>query len=285
MINYILLFSSITLETLKNLFSNNFSKTKLKNNADLYKFSFFMYVCSFLAVVFIPTKAPSFFTIILALSFSICLATNHVFFIKALGVGPLSFTNFIQGLSLLIPTAFGILFLNENASFLQLVALIMLVLAMFLILEINHEKKQVKWWVYSLLAMTFLGFVGIIQSLHQISDYKSELISFLKISFMFTAIIYLFFWQLSEKKERSTFQIKSTAVIQAVSSGVFMSGVHIINLYLAGELPKIIFFPIANGGLILLNLICSGVILKEKISVKQWIGMLIGTAALCLIGF
>lgn len=62
-----------------------------------------------------------------------------------------------------------------------------------------------------------------------------------------------------------------------------MGTVHIINLYLSGALPKVIFFPVANGGLIFITLVSDLIFFKERLNLKQWIGIIIGTAALCII--
>ena len=78
--------------------------------------------------------------------------------------------------------------------------------------------------------------------------------------------------------------MKSCAAIQAGLSGVFMGIVNIINLYLAGVMPKVLFYPVSNGGLIFMTSLCGVILFKEKLSIKQWIGMLLGIAAMCCLG-
>lgn len=284
LINFILLGLSVAFETIKNIFSNDFSKNNLKNKTDIYKFGFYSYITSFVVLLFFKSEGCSTYTVVLAVAFAALLALNQYFFFKALSTGPLGFTNFIQGISLLIPTFFGIIFWNEKISFIQIVFLVVLVLSLFWALNIKIEKNNIKWWIFSVLTMLTVGFFGVIQSLHQMSDVKSELMSFLKIAFLLTTLFYFVMWKFYERKESSGFSIKSFALVQSSLSGAFMSGVHIINLYLSGAMPKIVFFPISNGGLILLNLILSVVLFREKITKKQWIGMIVGIVSLCFIG-
>ena len=68
----------------------------------------------------------------------------------------------------------------------------------------------------------------------------------------------------------------------AAGSGAALGTVHSLNLYLSGVLPAILFFPIANGGLILMTAAVSMVIFREKLNVKQWVGLIMGVVIICL---
>lgn len=280
---YFLLALSLILETGKNIVNNDFSKRTLKNNADIYKFGFFMYLCSFFSLVWIKTESPSLFTLITAMLFAGCLSANQYFFLKALRTGSMSFTNFMQGASLLIPTVYGVIIWKEPVSAIQVISIGILVFSLFWVLHAQPAKNNPLWWLYSLFAAVAMGGIGIIQSTYQMSVYKSESISFLKLSFLFTALIYFAIWLFLQRTE-SSFPPKSTALYQSAISGVSMAGVHVINLNLAGTLPKAVFFPVANGGVILLTLLFSVLLFRERITKLQWLGLLFGIAALCLIG-
>jgi len=284
MISYLLLGLSLTLETAKNALSNQFSITKLKNRTDNFKFGFYMYLAASIVSLAFPSGGVSWYTVALAAGFAVLLGANQYFFMKALSCGPMSFTNFIQCAGLLIPALCGVLFWQERASVFQLLWLGVLVLSMFWALKADKLSKNPAWWFSALAAMISMGGIGILQSVHQMSEYKGELIGFLKVAFLFTALFYLLLWGISSRREPSGFKMGRTGVLQAASSGGFMSCVHVINLYLAGVLPKIIFFPAANGGLIILTLLCAVVIFREKLTVKQWAGLILGTVALCGIG-
>ena len=49
-------------------------------------------------------------------------------------------------------------------------------------------------------------------------------------------------------------------------------------------MKKVVFFPVVNGGLIFVTLLSGMLFFKEKLGAKQWLGILLGTVALCLIG-
>ncbi len=281
---YFLLLLSIVLETSKNIFSNTFSKNILKTETDIYKFNFFMYIGSTFVLMFFKVNAVSTYTIILAVFFALAIWLNQYFFLKALKCGTMSFTTFIQGASLLIPIVFGVIAWKEKITVLQIILLLIIVLSMALSLGIKKESINLKWLIFSFLAMSFLGVIGILQTIHQASNYSNELFAFLRYAFIFSVLINFVGWQIAERKQKSNFSVRGSAIIQAGSSGAFMGLVHIINLYLAGTLPKVIFFPIINGGLIFITLIADIIFFKEKLSIKQWIGILAGTIALGIIG-
>lgn len=284
MILYLLLMLSILLETTKNIFSNNFTKKNLKTETDIYKFNFFMYIGSVIVLMFFKVEKTSTYTILLAFAFALAIWLNQYFFLKALKCGTMSFTTFIIGSGLVIPIIFGAIVWKENITLFQQILLIVLIFSISLSLNLSKGKVGLKWLGLAILSMLFLGAIGIIQTIQQESDYSKEFIGFLRYSFIFTVIINFLGWQICRRKQKASFTIKSSAILQAGFSGSFMGAVHIINLYLAGALPKVIFFPVSNGGLIFVTLISDLVFFKERLNLKQWIGIILGTGILCVIG-
>jgi drug/metabolite transporter (DMT)-like permease len=49
-------------------------------------------------------------------------------------------------------------------------------------------------------------------------------------------------------------------------------------------MDAVIFFPAFNGGVVILSGVLSGLIFKEKLSKKQWIGFSLGLLAIFIIG-
>jgi len=281
---FLLLALSIFLETGKNVFSNNFSKRMLLNETDIYKFNTFMYICSFLVLCCTKKNGISLFTVVTALFFAIAIWLNQYFFLKALTLGDMGFTNFIQGSALVIPIVYGAFVWNEIIRIRQILLLVLLIASLALALGVKKEKLNIKWLLYSIVAMIFVGVIGILQSTHQMSSHKEELTTFLCLAFLFTFIINGVGWVIMNKKTPSSFSLKSNAIPMAAFCGVFMGIVHLLNLYLAGAMKKIIFFPVVNGGLIFVTLIAGLIFFKERLDKTQWIGIIIGTVALSLIG-
>ena len=290
MVYYLLTFLSILLETGKNVFSNNFSKNVLKNDTDIYKFNTFLNIGSLLVLLCTGNYALSGYTVALAFLFAAVTALSQVFLLKALSIGSMAYTSFIQGSNLVIPALFGVLFLHSPVKMIQLIALPILLVAMALVLGVFEKKAEngnksfsVRWLVFALLSMLFTGGIGILQTIHQNSSHSAELTGFLICTFAFAVLFNLLLWRVRQRKEPATFSVKANALIQAALSGIFMGIVNLVNLYLSGVMPTIIFFPLVNGGLIIATILSAVLFFRERLRLPQWIGIVLGVAAMCML--
>ncbi|MBE7043825.1 MAG: hypothetical protein E7399_10125 [Ruminococcaceae bacterium] len=285
MFYYLLLLIAILLEVGKNVVSDRFSKKLLNNETDLYQFNFWLYLGSFAVLLVIPDYRCSWFTVLTGVLFALSIWVNQYFYLKALKTGAFSFVTFIQGMGLLVPIVYGVFFWDEVIRWHQIVLLMLLIVGMGLSLDLKRgESKGNKWILFSFGAMLGLGAIGVLQGTHQMSDHKSEIISFIRVAFLVAALIQLAGWRVCEKRESATFKPNKKLLLLSVCTGAALGVVHILNLFMAGVILKIIFFPVANGGLIFVSLVVSRVFLKETCTKKQWLGIILGTIALSLIG-
>jgi drug/metabolite transporter (DMT)-like permease len=140
--------------------------------------------------------------------------------------------------------------------------------------------------------MIFLlnGLIGVMQKVHQSSQYASELNAFLIIaflvSFLFSSTLTLI---LSRKENPLTFikekdkKSKFLLILSIIVCGALIAVNNKLNLYLAGVIDSAVLFPILNGGGVALATIASLLVFKEKLSLKQWIGIAIGAIAIILL--
>ena len=91
---------------------------------------------------------------------------------------------------------------------------------------------------------------------------------------------------LHKEKDRQTsgYAINSKTSFLVVGVGVLIGLVYMINLYLAGALPAIVFFPAGNGGVMLLSSLSAILFFKEKTDAKQITGIIAGVISICLLG-
>lgn len=280
------------METAKNVFSNSFSKNHLKNNTDIYKFNTFMYAGS-LAVMLVIIAAKgcklSLFTVIISVLFTLASSGLQSTLLRALKHGPLSFVNFIQtGGGIVIPALFGAIFLKQGINIIQIFALPILIVSLAMVMNLKKEDTSIipikKWLPSAVMSMVCCGTVGIIQTVFQSSAHNDELYGFLTITFLFIVLMNLIQWKTAEKKAPSNFSVLSKTIMQPVVSGVFMGIVNVVNLFLIGVMPSVIFFPIANGGLLIMTVLAAVIFFRESLKAIQWIGIIIGIAAMCMFG-
>ena len=67
------------------------------------------------------------------------------------------------------------------------------------------------------------------------------------------------------------------------AGGVSVALNNLINLYLSGVVASAIFFPIVNGGGLILITAASVLFFREKLTGKQWTGLGLGIAATLLL--
>ncbi len=286
--NYILLFFSILFETFKNSYTNHFGKKHLKTNADTCLFNMVLCVgsmifCALMGDIF--RVSP--FTLALAVAFSLATAFSQLFLLLSMSCGPMSFSVLFSYLgNMIIPPLYSVLFLNQNIHFFQVIGFIFMLLSVTLGVDLKREDSQMtkKW-----LALTFSGFmmwglVGVFQQVHQQSAYKSEIKGFLFWAFALATALFCIFYLLSRQKGGTThYRICSKSTLFVLLAGLATGAINLINLYLAGVMPGIIFFPIASGGVILLSSLAALLIFRERLGTKQTISLISGILSVLLL--
>ena len=289
-IYYLLTVLSVFMETAKNIFSNIYSKDHVKNNRDIYLFNILMYSGSLIVTLILLILRPmplSGGSVMLAALFALAIGGMQTTFLLALRHGPLSYVNFLQTSGLVIPALFGVVCLGQSINILQILALPILLFSMALVMDLKKEQSSGKWLGSAIGTMICCGAVGVIQSVHQSSAWSKEQNGFLAVSFFFVVLINLISFLVTPKSSEDHEHkegISLQSVILPVLSGLFFGVVNALNLFLIGVMPNVIFFPIANGGLLIVTMFAAVWIFHENLNRKQWIGILIGLAAMCMLG-
>ena len=151
----------------------------------------------------------------------------------------------------------------------------------------NKAGVSLKWFLYCLIAFVANGSIGVMQKIHQNSSHKGELSVFLITAFLVSTIFSMIMIPMFRKKEGSmTVLSKEKAkkfAIVGIICGIFIAFCNQINMFLSGVMPSVVFFPVVNGAAMILTAIIGVLFLKERFSKKQWIGLVLGTAAIFLL--
>ena len=235
--------------------------------------------------------ASSVFTIVLGVAFGAVTALQGITNIAALQVGPMSYTSVIISFSTLISSLSGVMFFDESLGWAQIVGMV-LMLASFVLAaksDVDEKKANLKWLFLCLIAFVATGGIGVMQKVHQSSKYRNELNAFLIIAFVSSAVLCAFFAALmkrresrfadeKEKKKSGKRQVWLLLGIM-IASGACVAVNNKFNLYLSGVMDSAVFFPIVNGGGLVLTTLAAVLLFKEKLSTKQWIGVVLGIAS------
>jgi len=237
--------------------------------------------------------ALSGYTLGMAVLFGIVTAAQQITNSAALSAGPWSYTSVIISMSTVITALSGMLFFDESIRVTQFFGIALMLVC--LVLSVKPEsgeqkKKSLRWFLWCLASCVCCGGVGILQKIHQSSDHRGELTMFLVIafigSFLFSSANLLLGIIRNKGNAEPVLPPHTSAPLLAMLFAVGGIGValnNLINLYLSGVVESAVFFPTVNGGGLILITAASLLFFREKLTLRQWIGMVFGIAAVLLL--
>lgn len=289
--NWFLLLFSVLMCFGSSLVRNDWCKRTQASTAQLYLFNAINAFAALVVLLLVTAcmgqlRLPSLFTLCMGIGFGIVTALQTLLNMQALRIGPLSYTSVIVSCSMIIPALSGFVLYGEPIAPGQIVAIVLMLLSILLSVDKKDSESatSVKWLLLCLGAFLLTGGIGIMQKLHQSSPYKDELGMFLVLSFAVNGLFSLAFARNGSTPGLT--KIPGSAKlfwIYCLISGIGAAANNEINLYLSGVMPSIIFYPVVNGLGILLNCSAGFIFWRERLNKKQWLGLVLGAAAIFLL--
>jgi drug/metabolite transporter (DMT)-like permease len=239
-------------------------------------------------------ESLSVFTLGLGVLFGAIMTGQAVAMLKALEIGPMSYTTVIVSFSTLISALSGVAFFGESIGGWQWIGIAFMLASFLLAVKEDKQEKSAsfRWLVFCVITFLCTGGIGLMQKIHQTSAYKTEINSFLIVAFVSSCLGSCLIGLLARRKEKTMFferdekgKIKWVLPAIALLSGSVTAVNHKLNLYLSGVMDSAVFFPIVNGGGLVLTTIAAVLLFKEKLTKRQWLGVAIGILSvlfLCL---
>lgn len=266
---------------------NEFSKRRMQSSCDLYLYN--LITCAVAAVAMLlygGIPQVSLFTLLLGVAFGLATNLGAVFKLLALRSGAMCYTLLIITAQMMIPALSGALVWDEPLSALKILGALLMFVSVALSIEYKAEKKAtLRWFLYCVAALLCSGSVGVMQKVLGYSDYSQEQNGFLLVAMLVSALFALgsFLYRRYGKGEVPTLKLLSAATPAAAINGVCMVVCNVVNLYLAAVMPSILFFPLFNGGALLLLTAVAFLVFRERLNRVQTVGFLIGVAAVFLL--
>ncbi len=284
----VLLVISIIVSVVSSLSRAFYTKKVSSQNADVDVFNLVLNLTCGVVVLLMSggNLKGSLYSVLMGIVFgALCvfqLKTN----LKALGIGPFSYTTVIVSLSAIIPTLSGRFLFGETIDAFQYVGIVLMVVCILLSNEkkTGEEKKaSTKWLLLCLMSSLFNGFIGVFQKLHQNSEHKDELTVFLLSAFVFASLVSLASLLLvrrsPEVRAEQRFSIKKWYIIVPIVGGAALGTCHVVNLLLSGMLDSAVMFPVVNLIPFAVSAVAATFLFKERISKRRFVGILIGVLA------
>lgn len=237
----------------------------------------------------------SLFTLLFGAAFGLVTALQSISNLAALAIGPMSYTTVIVSFSTVITALSGKLFFGEDIVLIQIIGIVLMLASfVFAVEKSNDERKaNLRWLVICIVAFIFSGGIGLMQKIHQTSDSKGELNAFLIVAFaVSTAVSFAIAAYLStrganaQKEQTRSLKINKSAIFMAVImviNGATIAVNHKLNLYLSGVIDSATFFPLVNGGGLVLSAVAAIILFKERPTRRQWCGILLGVISVVLL--
>lgn len=209
-----------------------------------------------------------------------CLST--IFNLLAISNGSLTLTSLFISYSLMIPTFYGLICLNDPIGIGLIPGIILLAVSIFLTNgRVRDGRISGKWIGFTVIALTSNGMCTVVQKAEQIAldgAYKNE---FMIISLLAVTVVMLVFSLIREKKSFGLY-LKSARCLGAIC-GIMNGVVNLFVMLVTGRLSVSLVFPLISAGGIIATAAVSWLIYREKLSKSQLIGLIFGVGAVVLL--
>lgn len=220
--------------------------------------------------------------------YGITQALFILFKAKAMNEGAVSVTTLLGNCSLLISVFACRAIWREPVSLADVIGLVVLMLGIiFTTYKKSTEHFTKKWFIYAIFFLAFSAAVGIVFKAFSKSDNGNAgdmMIVAAVVMLISYSIICLINGDFRCKLPSLIKNPVNVFIVSALVAGLLSCVYNRLNIYLSGELIGAVFFPSFNGGVVVLSTVLGIVLLREKLSVMQIFGMILGVAGICIIG-
>lgn len=218
--------------------------------------------------------------------YGVILFAFLLFKTQAMANGPIALSTLIGSCAFVIATAFGVLYCEETVLPAQLMGMLLLFVSLILCVnpKKSKEKLTVKWMLYSLGFFMAGGGVGILYKMFGKSEANTECETMLLTAAIVSFVIFLTVGFMKSDKKHELIKPDKKVGIYILLSGIASCSYIRLNLSLSNRIPSVIFFPVSNGGMVILSTIAGTFLFHEKLTKRQFMGIAIGCVAVIIVG-
>ncbi|NLM76850.1 MAG: EamA family transporter [Ruminococcaceae bacterium] len=219
---------------------------------------------------------------------------NYFFTMLAYRTGPLALSNSIFGLSILVPIAFGLFFWDESLSVTAIIGLVLFLISIMFVSNATYFEKETrkktdfKWLLYVFLSLACNGATMIVsKQFARIAPDESKpyLLVYIACSMLLSILAIIIMSRGDHVDEaisvRQLFDKKYlllcvvAGAVMAASNTVFMSAI--------GVSSSVFFFPATRGLTLIMVLILSYFLFRERLSKKAATGFILNALAILML--
>ena len=161
-------------------------------------------------------------------------------------------------------------------------------IVLFLSIDLRggNTKTGKSWLVLVLTAMLTSSFGSIVQKVLGESAFSGYNRAYTSGAYLVAAVLAFIVYKIQKSKgEGKTFKIGKSAIFHAFSIGVVLAIYVVINVYALSTVEGTFLFPTYAGGTIVFSALSGFIFFKDKLSLKQITGIILGVIAVVLMNF
>ncbi len=280
---YGLIIAADLLFALQFLFNQNFRKNNGDGIDSSVTFSMYTNAISFFILFALNgfKLSATWFSVLIAVFYSVVLLGYSYSGLKSFATANLSVYSIFAMLGgMLLPSAYGIIFCNEDFSVSKAICFVLIIISTALSFEKGEKKGgNLKYYIA---VFVLNGLVGVLSKIHQ----SNTELCVDSGSFMATVNLWVFalclVFQLSKNKKITVLPLKEVGNLACYAA---CSGIgNLLCLIALTSLPASVQYPIITGGVMVFSTVIS-IIKKEKPSAKTLIATAVAFVSTVLIMF
>lgn len=239
------------------------------------------------ALLFSPSLlAASKLTWTYAAIYAVCNVVFQTVYAGALSRGNVSLAVMFANFGMLVPTAVSFAVWGDNPSLLRIIGIALIMVAFIFTLKQGGEHKK-GYFPLVIVAMLANGCGLTIQKIYATHSGEPSLLSFVAASYMLSAILSasVCFVLSKTSASRVDWRLGSRQILCCVGAGAALALFLGVNMYAGKVVDGSFHYPTHSLCTMLLAILSSIVIFREKISVRQGIACGIGVTAILLMNF
>jgi len=285
----LLIILSVIASALIGILRGKYAKSYPMSGVYLWRFNFYQNIFCFLSILLIYLFSGtefsfSVFSVLLGAALAVANILSLEGLLQAQACGSFAYTSVIVALSAIIPSMSGPVLFGEKVTVSQFAGIGLMIICIILSPGNDGGERRavnLKWLLFCTVAFVFSGAVGVVQKIHQNNAaHKAEMPALLLtcffVSFALSGIRLITERRRMKKSGESLNKLTLAVLLFPAVSGLCFAFPHTINLFLSGRLASVVFFPTINLCPMLLTMLYAVFGFKERLTAKQWAGIVVG---------
>ncbi len=284
-----------SLSTLYSLCLKILQKDHIRARHDFFLFSFLMNLVQAVALLLLPPFARLSFSresLTFGTIAGLLILANYLFMVLAMAHGPLALTNSLFSINMLIPIVYGLFYWDETLSVRAVGGLVLFIVSILFVSNATYyeqntvKKTSIQWLIYVLLSFLCGGTTMILSkqlALIRPDQNRSYLLVYIATNMVLSVLAFLFLKRRAPGASPLKDSLGAKYLLLCLVAGTAMAGANTFFMRAIGVSSSAFFFPATRGLGIILMLVLSSLIFRERLSRRALSGFILNALAILLL--